>query len=122
MSRGDIEYPLEFELDRKKHLRVRWADGVVSEIPLTLLRRSCPCATCRAEREALKSNPLRVVPHLVNPTDQVVVSTAELAGTYALKVRWADGHDTGIYEFRLLRELGEQARGPAPAEGSGGGV
>lgn len=26
-------------------------------------------------------------------------------GRYALRFDWSDGHDTGIYPFRLLREL-----------------
>ena len=26
-------------------------------------------------------------------------------GNYAVSPTWADGHDTGIYSFRLLREL-----------------
>ena len=29
----------------------------------------------------------------------------ELVGNYALAPTWADGHNTGIYSFRLLRRL-----------------
>ena len=29
----------------------------------------------------------------------------ETVGTYALKLVWGDGHDTGIYTFRYLRDL-----------------
>ena len=36
----------------------------------------------------------------------VRVTGAELVGNYAIKFRWSDGHDTGIFEFRLLRALG----------------
>lgn len=28
----------------------------------------------------------------------------ELVGNYALSIRWSDGHATGIYAFRSLRE------------------
>jgi DUF971 family protein len=28
-------------------------------------------------------------------------------GLYAVSPLWADGHDTGIYPYRLLRELGD---------------
>jgi DUF971 family protein len=28
-------------------------------------------------------------------------------GNYGLKIRWSDGHDTGIYSYDRLRELGE---------------
>ena len=29
----------------------------------------------------------------------------DLVGNYALNLFWTDGHDTGIYSFRKLREL-----------------
>jgi len=31
-----------------------------------------------------------------------------IVGRYALSFRWSDGHETGIYSFRYLRELGEE--------------
>ncbi len=31
---------------------------------------------------------------------------AELVGQYGLRITWADGHDTGIYDYELLRSLG----------------
>ena len=30
-------------------------------------------------------------------------------GNYGLKIRWSDGHDTGIYSYDRLRELGQDA-------------
>ena len=30
----------------------------------------------------------------------------ETVGRYALQIDWSDGHSTGIYPFRRLRELG----------------
>ncbi len=38
--------------------------------------------------------------------DMMIVERAELVGAYGLKIVWNDGHDTGIYDFALLRELG----------------
>lgn len=35
----------------------------------------------------------------------VTVESAELVGNYAVRFVWRDGHDTGIYEFRALRDL-----------------
>lgn len=32
-----------------------------------------------------------------------------LVGSYGLTLRWADGHDTGIYTFERLRALGDAA-------------
>jgi DUF971 family protein len=30
-------------------------------------------------------------------------------GNYGLKIRWSDGHDTGIYSYDRLRESGGSA-------------
>jgi DUF971 family protein len=31
----------------------------------------------------------------------------EPVGRYAIQIDWSDGHSTGIYPFRRLRELGK---------------
>lgn len=99
-------HPVEFVLGRTSHLMVRWADGHESQIPLAELRKACPCASCRAAREERARNPLAVVQPGESPDDMVIAETAELVGHYALRIRWKDGHDTGIYDFGLLRSLG----------------
>lgn len=116
-SSESAAYPLELDLDRRRELRIRWDDGGRSVISLVELRKACPCATCRAEREQQSANPLRVVPALANPDDQVVVQSAELAGNYALRITWQDGHATGIYSFPLLRSLGRLTLPDRPAGG-----
>lgn len=87
----------------EQRLLIDWADGRRSEFSLHELRRICPCAGCRTEREQQRNNPLRILKF--DPTGVRVVH-AELVGNYAIKFRWSDGHDTGIFEFRMLRELG----------------
>ena len=37
------------------------------------------------------------------PTD-LTQSGVELVGNYAISIRFSDGHQTGIYPFRMLRE------------------
>jgi len=32
----------------------------------------------------------------------------EPVGRYAIQIAWSDGHDTGIYPYRRLRELAER--------------
>ncbi len=108
--------PVEIDLNRRQALRIRWSDGLEAAIPLPALRRACPCATCRAEREreqaAASTNPLRVVQGVRDVTDVVTAESAELVGSYALRIRWRDGHDTGIFEYATLRALCEEALGP----------
>lgn len=109
MARTESAHPVTFELNRKEGLAIRWSDGMEAMIPLPVLRRVCPCATCRAEREARRLNPLHVLRGPAGGEDSVIVASAELAGNYALRVTWRDGHDTGIYDFGLLRVLSERA-------------
>ena len=105
--------PIDIELKRSSHLRIVWDDGVETTIDLRTLRENCPCATCREQRrqraEAASENPLRVLPATARVEDQIRAVDAELAGHYALRIRWADGHDAGFYDFSLLRRLGEQS-------------
>jgi DUF971 family protein len=104
-------YPLDLDLQRSVALRIRWEDGVETITPLDRLRAACPCATCRAMREERARNPLAVLPRAANPAEMTTVRSAELAGSYALRITWMDGHDTGIYDFRLLRSLGAAGAG-----------
>lgn len=108
------EYPVELDLDRTSGLRIRWTDALDTVIPLVELRRACPCASCRSEREQQAPGRLRVLAAPARESDALRVEHAELAGRYALRVTWADGHDTGIYDFGLLRELGERIKSPSP--------
>lgn len=82
---------------------IDWKDGAHSEYSLAELRRICPCATCRTERDQQSANPLRILKS--DPTGVRVVS-AKLVGTYAIQFEWSDGHNTGIFDFRFLRSLG----------------
>ena len=86
----------------QQRLLIEWKDGKHSEYLLGELRRRCPCATCRTDRERQSANALHVLTS--DPTD-VRVTSAELVGNYAIKMRWSDGHDTGIFDFRFLRSL-----------------
>lgn len=105
--------PVEIDLDRTRELRITWADGQRCVYPLVLLRRECPCATCRQERAEQKSNPLRVVQPGAEQQSMVIAARAELVGNYGLRITWKDGHDTGIHDYALLRSLcpaGERGR------------
>jgi DUF971 family protein len=37
----------------------------------------------------------------------------EPVGNYAYSIHFSDGHDTGIFTFEFLRQLGEQVTRPA---------
>lgn len=87
---------------REQRLMIDWKDGTRSEYSLDALRRVCPCATCRTDRETQQANPLKILRS--NPTGVHVVHAA-LVGSYAIQFEWSDGHKTGIFDFRFLRSL-----------------
>ena len=65
------------------------------------LRRSCPCAQCVNEwtgQRVLKPESI---------SENIEIRDLSIVGRYALNFRWSDGHETGIYSFRYLRELCE---------------
>jgi DUF971 family protein len=99
--------PVDLQLDRRTGLKIRWADGRESVFPLDYLRKQCPCATCRTEREQTKAaatgRSLTILPKGVERATEV--KDASLVGNYALQIVWGDGHSTGIYDFRYLRSI-----------------
>jgi DUF971 family protein len=82
-----------------RELEVRWGDGHQSVYPVRLLRLSCSCARCVDEWTGEGQLEASSVPEDVHP-----VRIAPI-GRYAIQIEWSDGHDTGIYPFRKLREL-----------------
>ena len=88
--------PLEVRHEKgARRLVVSWDDGHVSTYSADYLRSWCPCATCQGHGPEAK---------YLDLTDQDLVHV-EGVGNYALALNWADGHNTGIYSFRLLRQL-----------------
>lgn len=80
-------------------LRLRWADGTEQRLNDRDLRLACQCAQCRDEMSGARLlDPERV------PLD-LAVTRVWSVGNYALGMAFSDGHDTGIYTFRALREM-----------------
>jgi ATP-binding protein involved in chromosome partitioning len=61
------------------------------------LRLSCPCAECVEEMSGRPILDPAGVPDDVRPLE------IHLVGAYGLRIRWSDGHGTGIYTFDRLR-------------------
>ncbi len=71
--------------------------GHAGMFPARALRLACPCAACMEEMTGRPLLDPATVPDDVRPVQ------LSLVGSYGLKVRWSDGHDTGIYTFERLR-------------------
>lgn len=86
-------------------LSVLWADGTRHDHDVRALRLACPCAACVEEVTGEQLLDPATVPQDIRPERVFNV------GTYAMCIRWSDGHETGIYSFDLLRSLGDHAEG-----------
>jgi DUF971 family protein len=80
-------------------LRITWSDGHVSHWDLPEVRRACPCAVCADTRE--KGRPVWPAPGSPASLD---VTDADLVGAYGVTFHWNDGHQTGIFAWKLLRD------------------
>ena len=98
--------PVKLDLKKDEKLTIAWQDGKVSTYTISALRSGCPCAQCKVVREgeAKRKSALAILPG--NYSGAISVMNAELVGNYALKLTFSDGHDTGIYSFEYLREMG----------------
>lgn len=92
-------------------LSIDWKDGHRSHWTFPFLRDACPCATCHEEREKTgrkpgeaKPAPKQLFPIYTPPARPL---EALPIGRYALKFKWADGHESGIYSWDFLRRLDE---------------
>jgi ATP-binding protein involved in chromosome partitioning len=79
-------------------LGIRWGDGRTTFHGAYALRMACPCAACVEEWSGRRQPALDAVPRDVRP---VVIRSV---GRYAILPEWSDGHRTGMFSFRSLRE------------------
>jgi DUF971 family protein len=106
--------PKEIHPSGDRAMAIIWEDGNEQVVTFLQLRKACPCASCRELMEtAEKVTPiddryqLRILPKDA-PSDDPLLVRLDWVGNYAVRLVWNDGHDTGIYKFEYLRELGEE--------------
>ncbi|MCB0337818.1 MAG: DUF971 domain-containing protein [Bdellovibrionales bacterium] len=93
-------------------LQITWMDGTSQTFSSEELRQNCPSATSRAERGDIshekpltvgKKSSLAIVQH--SKAEQIALERVSAVGNYAIRLHWADGHDSGIYSFEYLKTL-----------------
>ena len=99
--------PAKLDLKKDQGLTVQWADGSSSHYPIAYLRRMSPSADARQLRTEQARNPLTVLPASAARATggPLVAESAEMVGNYAIRIRFSDGHHTGIYSWAYLREI-----------------
>lgn len=81
-------------------LEVSFADGSRYQLPFEYLRVHSPSAEVKGH------GPGQEV--LVLGKESVGITAIEPVGQYAVKLVFDDGHDTGLYTWRYLHELGRE--------------
>lgn len=100
--------PVPIEIRRTdRAIVLRWAEDHTTAFEARSLRLACPCAGCREEMTGAPLLDPATVPDDVRP------DALELVGAYGFRIRWSDGHDTGIFTYEALY------RPPGPASPAG---
>jgi DUF971 family protein len=84
-----------------KRLAITFEDGSSFLIPYELLRVESPSAEVQGHHPDQKK--------LVTGKQDVDVLEAEPVGRYAVRLKFDDGHASGIFSWSYLHELGENA-------------
>ena len=96
--------PVQIIEESDNAISIKWSDDTENSYTAPELRRSCPCATCVNEWTGDKILDAATVP------DDLTITSTSIVGRYALNFHFSDGHDTGIYSFKYLRELTADGR------------
>lgn len=83
---------------KSRVLEVSFDDGAVFELPYEYLRVFSPSAEVRGHGPGQEQ--LQLGKH------EVVITQVEPVGNYAVKLVFDDGHNTGLYTWAYLYELG----------------
>jgi DUF971 family protein len=98
---SDKPRPTDIRLHQKSRvLEIAFDDGASFRLPCELLRVFSPSAEVRGHGPGQEV--LQVGKENVN------IRAIEPVGSYAIKLVFDDGHDTGLYSWELLYRLGER--------------
>ena len=94
-------WPTEIRLSPdKRSLNIRFEDGSNYGFEAEYLRIESPSAEVQGHSPSEKKT--------VSGKRDVKILSLDPVGNYAVKLRFDDGHDTGIYTWRYFVELGQQ--------------
>lgn len=79
-------------------VEIEWSDGHRTVFTPAELRGLCPCAQCVNEITGRRMNDPANVPA------DLTQSGLAMVGNYAVSMHFSDGHHTGIYTFKFLRD------------------
>ena len=94
-------WPTELRLIKDEaRLEVEFSDGRMFALPAEYLRVESPSAEVQGHGPSQKK--------IVAGRRRVKIAAVEPVGHYAVRIVFDDGHDSGIFSWSYLRELGEE--------------
>jgi DUF971 family protein len=98
---GSQHWPTDIQYDSAtKTLTIDWDDGARFTYPAELLRVESPSAEVQGHNPEQKQ--------IVAGRMYVGIMGIEPVGNYAIRIKFDDMHETGIYSWPYLRTLGEK--------------
>jgi len=96
-------WPTELRLSSDKaRLTVKFDSGEQFVLPAEYLRVESPSAEVQGHGSQQKQ--------IVTGKEEVKITALEPVGNYAVRIRFDDGHDTGLFRWDYLHELGLEQR------------
>jgi len=101
MTKDNTPWPKEIRLNTGKNkLTVGFNNGGIFEFEAEFLRVLSPSA----EVQGHSPDQRKTVPG----KSEVLIKAIEQVGNYAVRITFDDGHDTGLYSWEYLHELGQE--------------
>lgn len=101
MPSNQQHWPTELRiLNSGRQMRVTFDDGSSFDLAAEYLRVKSPSAEVQGHSPADRK--------LVGGKRDVRIAAADAVGSYAVKLRFDDGHDTGLFTWPYLHELGSE--------------
>ena len=96
-----VPRPTEIRVRRAtRRLEMEFDDGTQLSLPAELLRVESPSAAVQGHSPDQKQT--------VPGKRSVNITEVEPVGHYAIRIKFSDGHDTGIFSWALLRRMGQE--------------
>jgi DUF971 family protein len=80
-------------------LELSWDSTDTSRLQFADVRRDCHCAVCVDEISGKRLLDPAAVP------DDLGLEDISISGNYALRIRWSDQHDSGLFTWTHLHDL-----------------
>jgi DUF971 family protein len=94
-------WPRELRVDPSRStLSISFENGDAFALPAEYLRVESPSAEVQGHSAAQKQ--------IVSGKRRVKIASIEPVGNYAARIMFDDGHDTGLYSWAYLNELGRE--------------